>query len=50
MNIIYVGGGAVAAKNFLEHRANAAYDCDIHANAKGYEFLAYQIVKKQGAA
>jgi plasmid segregation protein ParM len=49
-NVIYVGGGAVAVKNFSEHRANIAYDCDIHANAKGYEFLAYQIVKKQGVA
>jgi plasmid segregation protein ParM len=49
-NIIYVGGGAVAVKNFSEHRANIAYDCDIHANAKGYEFLAYQIAKKQGVA
>lgn len=50
MNVIYVGGGAVAVKNFSEHRANIAYDCDIHANAKGYEFLAYQIEKKQGVA
>ncbi len=49
-NIIYVGGGAAAVKNFSEHRPNIAYDCDIHANAKGYEFLAYQIVKKQGVA
>jgi plasmid segregation protein ParM len=49
-NVIYVGGGAVAAKNFSEHRANIAYDCDIHANAKGYEFLAYQMLKQQGAA
>jgi plasmid segregation protein ParM len=49
-NVIYVGGGAVAAKNFSEHRANIAYDCDIHANAKGYEFLAYQMLKQRGAA
>jgi plasmid segregation protein ParM len=49
-NIIYVGGGAVAVKNYSEHRANIAYDCDIYANAKGYEFLAYQIAKKQGVA
>lgn len=50
MNVIYVGGGAVAVKNFSGHRPNAAYDCDIHANAKGYEYLAYQILRKQGAA
>lgn len=48
MNVIYVGGGAAAVKNFSEHRPNVAYDCDIHANAKGYEYLAYQILKKQG--
>lgn len=49
-NVIYVGGGAVAVKNFMEHKANIAYDCDILANAKGYEFLASQMLKKQGAA
>ena len=48
MNVIYVGGGAAAVKNFSEHRPNVLYDCDIHANAKGYEYLAYQIMKKQG--
>lgn len=48
MNVIYVGGGAAAIKNFSEHRPNVLYDCDIHANAKGYEYLAYQILKKQG--
>lgn len=48
MNVIYVGGGAAAVKNFSEHRPNVAYDCDIHANSKGYEYLAYQILKKQG--
>lgn len=47
-NVIYVGGGAAAMKNFSERRANVAYDPDIHANAKGYEFLAAQILKKQG--
>lgn len=49
-NVIFVGGGAVAAKNFSEHKSNFAYDTDILANAKGYEFLALQILKKQGAA
>lgn len=49
-NVIYVGGGAVAVKNFTEHKVNIAYDCDILANAKGYEFLASQMLKKQGAA
>ena len=50
MNVIYVGGGAAAVKNFSEHRPNVAYDCDIHANAKGYEYLASQIMRMQGAA
>ena len=49
-NVIYVGGGAAAAKNFSEHKPNIAYDCDIHANAKGYEYLAWQILRNQGAA
>ena len=49
-NVIYVGGGAVAVKNFSEPRTNVAFDTDIHANAKGYEFLAMQMLKKQGAA
>ena len=49
-NVIYVGGGAVAVKNFTEHKDNIAYDCDILANAKGYEFLADQMLRKRGAA
>ena len=48
--VIYVGGGAVAVRNFSERKPNIAYDCDIHANAKGYEYLALQILKSQGAA
>ena len=49
-NVIYVGGGAIAVKNFTEHKDNIAYDCDILANAKGYEFLADQMLRKRGAA
>lgn len=48
LNVIYVGGGAAAVKHFSEPRPNVACDCDIHANAKGYEYLAYQILRKQG--
>ena len=48
-NIIYVGGGAIAVKNFTEPKNNVAYDCDILANAKGYEFLADQMIRKQRA-
>ena len=50
INIIYVGGGAIAVKNFTEYKSNVAYDCDILANAKGYEFLADQMLRKQRAA
>lgn len=46
--MIYVGGGASAMRNFSECCTNVAYDTDIHANAKGYEFLALQVLKKQG--
>ena len=47
VNIIYVGGGAIVVKNYSESKKNVAYDCDILANAKGYEFLAEQIMRKQ---
>ena len=45
-NVIFVGGGAIAVKNFTEQKENIAYDCDILANAKGYEFLADQMLRK----
>lgn len=47
-NLIYVGGGAAAMENFSEIRSNVAYDSDIHANAKGYEFLTMQMLRKKG--
>lgn len=48
VKIIYVGGGATIAKNFSRlYRENVAYDCDICANAKGYEFLAEKIIERQ---
>ena len=50
INLIYVGGGASAMRNFTEARSNVAYDTDIHANAKGYEFLVAQILQKKEAA
>ncbi len=50
LNIIYVGGGALIARDYAgKYRSHTAYDCDLCANAKGYEFLARQIVGK-GAA
>ena len=50
INVIYVGGGAIAVKNFTEPKNNVAYDCDILANAKGYEFLAEQMLRQQRVA
>lgn len=48
LNIIYVGGGAVVAKNFSKkHDINVSYDCNICANAKGYEYLAHSIMEKE---
>ncbi len=48
INIIYVGGGALTARDYAgKYRSHTAYDCDLCANAKGYEFLAGQIIGKQ---
>ena len=48
VNIIYVGGGALMSREHAgKYRSHTAYDCDLCANAKGYEFLAGQIVGKQ---
>lgn len=48
INIIYVGGGALIARDYAgKYRGHTAYDCDLCANAKGYEFLAGQIMGKQ---
>lgn len=48
LNIIYVGGGALIARDYAgKYRNHTAYDCDLCANAKGYEFLAGQIMGKK---
>ena len=48
INIIYVGGGALIARDHAgKYRSHTAYDCDLCANAKGYEFLAGQIEGKK---
>ncbi len=47
-NIIYVGGGALVARDYAgKYREHTAYECDLCANAKGYEFLAKQLLGKQ---
>ena len=48
INIIYVGGGALMARdNAGKYRSHTAYDCDLCANAKGYEFLAGQMLERR---
>ena len=48
INLIYVGGGALMAHDHAgKYRSHTAYDCDLCANAKGYEFLAEQIMGKK---
>lgn len=50
IRIIYVGGGALVARDYAgKYRGYTAYDCDLCANAKGYEFLAGQLERKQVA-
>lgn len=49
-NLIYVGGGAMMARGHAgKYRSHTAYDCDLCANAKGYEFLAWQMMGKKVA-
>lgn len=48
INIIYVGGGALMAREHAgKFRNHTAYDCDLCANAKGYEFLAGQMLERR---
>ncbi len=48
INIIYVGGGALMARDHAgKYRNHTAYDCDLCANAKGYEFLASQMLERR---
>ena len=48
INIIYVGGGALMARDHSgKYRSHTAYDCDLCANAKGYEFLADQMMGRK---
>ena len=48
INVIYVGGGAIIAQDYGgKYREHTAYDCDLCANAKGYEFLAGQMLERR---
>lgn len=45
--VIYVGGGAIVVRNFSgRYKPNIAYDIDLNANAKGYEFLANTMLSR----
>ena len=47
-NLIYVGGGALMARDHAgKYRSHTAYDCDLCANVKGYEFLAGQMSERR---
>lgn len=47
INIIYLDGGALLARDYTgKYRSHMAYDCDLCAKAKGYEFLARQLEGK----
>ena len=49
-NLINVGGGALMARDHAgKYRSHTAYDCDLCANAKGYELLAGQMMGKKVA-
>ncbi len=50
VNIIYVGGGALVARDYAgKYRGHVSYDCNLCANAKGYEFLVSQLERRQMA-
>ena len=49
MRLYVVGGGGCLIRNFAEYDSKlVTVNCDIHANAKGYEQLAYDRLKKGG--
>lgn len=44
-SIIFVGGGASIIKNYgMSYFKNARIKCDVHANAKGYEYIAKEML------
>ena len=47
-NILYVGGGATIMRRFGNVRENVAYLEDTRLNAKGYELLATERLRKAG--
>ena len=48
--IIYVGGGASVVQEYAKtHRPLTFYEKDLRANARGYEYLANQIIHRRAA-
>jgi plasmid segregation protein ParM len=49
MRLYVVGGGGCLLRNFGNVNPDrVAINSDLHANAKGYEFLAYELLRKMG--
>lgn len=49
MQLHVIGGGSCLIRNFGKYNADlVSINGDLHANAKGYEFLAYLTVRKNG--
>ena len=49
MQLYVVGGGGCLIRNFGKYDpASVTINGDLHANAKGYEYLAYERLRKRG--
>lgn len=48
MKLYVVGGGAVLMKRFSQLTDNVTFITDICANAKGYEYMAKNFLRKNG--
>jgi len=49
LKVIFVGGGALIARNFAKDiKNNYFYDIDLKANAKGYEYLVSKMLERGG--
>lgn len=49
MRLTVLGGGSCLIRNFGQYKPESVtINSDIHANAKGYEYLAYELLRKRG--
>ena len=49
MRLTVLGGGSCLIRNFGQYKPESVtINGDIHANAKGYEYLAYELLRKRG--